>query len=152
MARQPPQQGAQIFAAAFAEKPQQCVELRRRQRRSCGKASVIAILARQHGERDAARARQRREALDPVFPPIEAAEQADHDHFGMRADAVDPQIDRHRMAQVAQMGKPNAGQRRALRLPRGGKAGEVAVGERQHGDVARRLAEIDRFDDFVEAG
>ena len=37
-------------------------------------------------------------------------------------------------------------------LPRGGKAGEVAVGERQHGDVARRLAEIDRFDDLVEAG
>ena len=50
------------------------------------------------------------------------------------------------------MGKPNAGQRRALDLPRGGKAGEVAVGERQHGDVARRLGEIDRFDDFVEAG
>ena len=50
------------------------------------------------------------------------------------------------------MREPNARQRRALRLPGGGKAGEIAVGERQHGDVARRLAEIDRFDDLVEAG
>ncbi len=152
MARQPPQQGAQILAAAFAEKPQQCVELRRRQRRSCGQASVIAILARQDGKRDAARARQRRQALDPVFPPIEAAEQADHDHLGVGADAIDPQIDRHRMAQVAQMGEANAGQCCSFRLPGGSKAGEVAVGERQHGDVARRLAEIHRFDDLVEAG
>ena len=30
--------------------------------------------------------------------------------------------------------------------------GEVAVGKRQHRDVARRLAKIDRFDDLVESG
>jgi hypothetical protein len=37
-------------------------------------------------------------------------------------------------------------------LPGGGERGKVAVGKRQHSDVARRLAEIDRFDDFVEVG
>ena len=70
----------------------------------------------------------------------------------MGADAVDPQIDRHRMTQIAQMREPHARQVLALGLPRRGEAGEIAVGERQYGDVARWLAEIDRFDDFVEAG
>ena len=152
MARQPAQQRAQIVPAAFAEKTQQRVELVGRQRRGRFEPRVVAIFAGQHRERDAALARQRRKPLDAVFPPIEAAEEANHDHLGMRADAVDPQIDRHRMAQVAQMREPHARQGVALGLPGGGKAGEIAVGERQDGDVARRLAEIDRFDDLVEAG
>ena len=150
--REPAQQRAQIVAAAFAEKAQQRVELLPRQRRGRSKPDIVAILAGQHGERDAAFARQRREPLDAVFPPVEAAEQAHHDHLGVRADPVDPQIDRHGMAQVAQMRQPHARQARALSLPGGGESGEIAVGERQHGDVARRLAEIDRFDDFVEVG
>ncbi len=70
----------------------------------------------------------------------------------MGADAVDPQIDRHRVTQIAQMRQPHAGQVFALGLPRRGEASEVAVGERQYRDVARRLTEIDRFDDFVETG
>ena len=43
------------------------------------------------------------------------------------------------------MREPYARQARALSVPGGGERGEIAVGERQHGDVARRLAEIDRF-------
>ncbi len=31
-----------------------------------------------------------------------------------------------------------------------GESGEIAVGEGQHQNVARRLAEIDRLDDIVE--
>ena len=50
------------------------------------------------------------------------------------------------------MREPNARQHRALRLPSGGKAGEVAVGKGEHGDIARRLAEVDSFDDLVEMG
>ena len=49
--------------------------------------------------------------LDAVAPPVEPAEQAHQDHLGVRADAVDPEIDRHRMAQVAQMREPHARQR-----------------------------------------
>ena len=94
--------------------------------------------------------------LDAVFPEVETAEEAHQDHLGACADALDPQIDRHRMAQVAQMREPHARQRvgldLALDLPGGGKPGEVAVGERQDGDIAGRLAEIDRFDKLVEAG
>ena len=152
MAGEPPQQRAQVFAAAFAEVMQQRAELRRRQCRSGGEPCVVAVFARQHGERDAAFARQRRQSVDAVFPPIETAEQAHHDHLGVRADAIDPQIDRHRMAQVAQMREANARQRGALGLPRGGEPGEIAVGERQDRDIAWRLAEIDRFDDVVEVG
>ena len=66
-------------------------------------------------------------------------------------DALDPQIDRHGMAQVAQMREPHARQQVALRGPGRGERGEIAVGERQHHHVARRLAEIDRLDDVVEA-
>src|SRR5215469_9417614 len=40
----------------------------------------------------------------------------------------------------------------ALGLPCRGKAGEVAVRERQDGDIAGRLREINRLDDFVEIG
>ena len=89
-------------AAARRALPRQC---RRR-----GEPVVVAIFAGQHRERDAAFARQHREPLDAVFPPVEAAEQAHQDHLGMRADAIDPQIDRHRMAQVAQMREPHARQ------------------------------------------
>ena len=152
MTCEPPQQAAQIFAAAFAEISQQRVELGGRQGRGGGKARVVAILARQNGERDAAFARQRREPFDTVFPPIEPAQEAHDDDLRMRADALDPQIDRHRMAQVTQMREPHARQRGAFGVPRGSKAGEIAVGERQNRDVARRLAEIDRLDDVVEVG
>ena len=69
-----------------------------------------------------------------------------------RADAVDPEIDRHRMAQVAQMREPHARQRVPLHRPRRCQTGKVAVGERQHDHVSRRLAEIDRLDDLVESG
>ena len=69
-----------------------------------------------------------------------------------RADALDPEIDRHRMLEVAQLHEPHARQRVAFDGPGRRKAGEIAVGERQNRDVARRLTEIDRLDDVVEAG
>ena len=48
----------------------------------------------------------------------------------MARDAVDPQIDGHRMLQVAQVRQPQARQRVALdRFPRGGKPSEIAVGK-----------------------
>ena len=152
VAGEPPQQAAQIFAAAFAEILQQRVELISGQGRSGDKPRVVAILARQDGECDAALARQRREPFDAVFPPVEPAEQPHDDNLRVRADALDPQIDRHGMAQVAQMREPHARQRGAFGLPCGREPGEVAVGERQNRDLAGRLAEIDRFDDVVERG
>ena len=55
------------------------------------------------------------------------------------------------MAQVAQMREPHARQTMPLRRVGRGETGEVAIGERQDHDVARRLAEIERFDAVVEA-
>ena len=54
------------------------------------------------------------------------------------------------MAQVAQVREAHARQRGLVGRPGGGEAGKVAVGEREHRHVARRLAEIDRRDDVVE--
>jgi hypothetical protein len=49
----------------------------------------------------------------------------------MDADAIDPHIDRHGMAQVAQLREPHARQPFALDRPGGGESGEIAVGEGQ---------------------
>ena len=84
MMREPAQQRAQIVAAAFAEKTAATHRvLARGSVEAAARRAVVAILAGQHGERDAALVRQCGEPLDAVFPPIEAAEQAHHDHLGM---------------------------------------------------------------------
>ncbi len=150
MAREPAQQAAQILRPAFAEETQQRRQLIRRQRRGLGEARIVAIFSRQHREGDVALARERREPLDAVTPPVEPAEQAHHDHFCRSRHAVDPQIDRHRMLEIAQVREPHARQGLTLHCPGGGEAGEIAVGEREHCHVARRLAEIDGLDDLVE--
>ena len=49
-------------------------------------------------------------------------------------------------------GEPHFGHRTGLRLPCGGKAGEIAVGEGQRHHVGRRLAEVDRFGQILERG
>ena len=63
----------------------------------------------------------------------------------MARHLVDPQIDGHGMAQVAQRGEPHSGTAPASASPGGGKAGEIAVGEGQRHHLGRRLAEIDRL-------
>ena len=55
------------------------------------------------------------------------------------------------MLEIAQLHKAHARQRVAFGGPGRRKAREIAVGERQDRDVARRLTEIDRLDDVVEA-
>ncbi len=149
--REPAEQRAEIVETAFPEIAQQRCELVGRQSRSLGEPRIVAVLAGQHCERDAPRAGDRGEPLDAVAPPVEPADQPHQDHFGMDADALDPEVDRHRMAQVAQMREAHARQRGLVGGPGGREAGEIAVGEREHRDVARRLAEIDRRDDVVEA-
>ena len=151
MPREPAEQRPQIFHAAFAEVAQQRRELVGRQGRGFGEPRIVAVLARQHRERDALLAGDGGEPLDAVAPPVEPADQPHQDHLGVEADTLHPEIDRHRVAQVAQMGEAHARQRGLVGGPGGGEAGEVAVGEREHRDVARRLAEIDRRDDVVEA-
>ena len=86
-----------------------------RQGRSRLEPRVVAVLSGQHGERDVPLMRKRRERLDAIAPPIETAEQPHHDHFGVARHLVDPKVDRHRMAQIAEMREPNA--RQADRAP-----------------------------------
>ena len=65
----------------------------------------------------------------PYFHHSSSAEQANEYHLGVSGDAIDPEIDRHRVPEIAQVGQPDAGQLRAIHLPGGGKCGEIAVGE-----------------------
>ena len=124
-----------------------------RQRRCFGKARIVAVLAGQQCKRDAALARQRRQPVDTVAPPIQTAQQADHDDLGVlspRARSKDrPTSD---AADRADCASRTVGSDVALLRPCSGKAGEIAVGERKDDDIAGRLAEIDRLDQIVEGG
>ena len=68
-----------------------------------------------------------------------------------RRDSLEPEIDRHGMAQIAQMCEPHAGQGVAFQRPGRGQAGKIAVRKGEHQDVSRWLAQIDGLDDLVEA-
>ncbi len=120
---EPSQQRAQVLTAAFAEIVEQRGELMRRNGRGFREPRIVAILTWEQCQHDPALAREHGEPVDAVAPPVDAAEQAYQDHLGMCADAVDPEIDRHRMAQVAQMREPYARQRVAFDDPRRGKPG-----------------------------
>ena len=137
MASEAAEQSAQILAAALAKECQQGLQLIGWKGRGRVESRVVAILPRQNGEGDALLARHLSECFDAVAPPIEPAEQPDHDDPGVLPDLVDPEVDGHRVTQVAQMRKPHARQRVLLNRERCGEPGKVAVGERQHHDVAR---------------
>src|SRR5262249_51356830 len=117
MSRKPPKQRSQILFSAFAEKAQQYVEFMGRQPGGFGKARVIAILARQNRKRDGAFARERRQPLDAVAPPVESPKQADHDDLCVPSHGIEPEIDREWMAQIPQICEPNGGKHIALRCP-----------------------------------
>jgi hypothetical protein len=55
------------------------------------------------------------------------------------------------MAEIAQMREPQARQRVSLSCVCRSDPSEIAVGERQDHDIARRLAEIERLDQIVKA-
>ena len=113
---------------------------------ACGdEAGIVAVFAGQHRELDPAFARQNRQPFDAVFPPIEAAQQAHDDDLGVRGDSVDPQIDRHWMAQIAQMGEAQ-GRYICLLVHVGrGQSGQITVGERQDRDRARLQTELEQL-------
>jgi len=69
----------------------------------------------------------------------------------MARDSLEPEIDRHGMAQIAQMCEPHAWQGVAFQRPGRGQAGKITVREGEHQHVSRRLAQIDGLDDLVEA-
>jgi hypothetical protein len=98
--------------AAFTEKFQQRSEVVAGKRRGLDQPQIfLAAFAGEEGKFDPVRPRNRGELVAAIAPPVVAAEDADQDHFGMPRDRIDPEVDRHRMAQVAQGGDPQRGQR-----------------------------------------
>ena len=150
VARETPQQRAQILGPTLAEEGEQTIQLRGGQIREIRESGVVAVLPRQQRQGDAVLARDRREPVDAVAPEVEPAEEAHQDHLGVPTYAIDPEIDRERVAQVRELREAHARQRVFLHRPGGGEPGKVALGERQHCDLAGRLAQVDGFDDFVE--
>ena len=56
------------------------------------------------------------------------------------------------MAQVAQCRQAHRGQGCFIAFPRGGDAGEIAVGEGQRHDIRRLLTQVDRLDQIIKRG
>ena len=110
----------------------------RTQRRELG---IGPVVAGQHGQRDAAFAAARGDALDAVAPVGGAAEQPHDREPRPRRRGFDIKIDRHVVAEPQQVRE--AQRRRAL--VRGRQRRELGVGRAQHNDVAGRLPEIHRL-------
>jgi len=110
------------------------------------KLGIGSLVAGQESERDAALARQPRQAVDAVGPVAAPAEDASDDELRGRCHPLDMEIDRVVVAEPHEVGEPQArpaGARREAALRRR-EAGDLAVRRRQDDDVARALAEIDR--------
>ena len=91
---------------------------------------------------------QRAQPLDAVRPVAAPAEQTDHDEPGAGEYALDMQVhgkvvaERHDVGEAESRGLLILGEPFSLRF---GEQREFGVGRAQDRDVARRLAEIDRF-------
>ncbi len=151
--RQSMHQRCHIRRAALAEITEQSVQFGPRQRRAFDQPLVLVMaFARQQRKLDAALARHRRELVAAVTPPVVTAENADQNNLGVTGDAVDPEVDRHRMAEVAKCRQPHRRQPPCVGPPGSGQSGEVAIGKGQGHDIRRCLPEIDRLGDVVERG
>src|SRR5208282_2059062 len=139
-----------VLRPAFVEIAPDPVNRVARERGRFVEARVTAPVAGQERQLDAGPARERRQFVDAVAPIVRAAEHASDHEPGARADALEIEVDRERMAERRERGNP----KRRPRLP-GGLIGarervEIAVGKREEHHVGRSLAEIDRFDCLVE--
>ena len=149
--RRQAQRIAEIAGAAFTE-----ILIEQRQHiaidsRKIFKARIGPVIARQRDEERAGAAAGLREAFKSVTPVVEAAEAAHDDDAAAGDDAVDVEVDRHRMLQLLQVAEAQRRQRGAVLFPRGRERGQIAVGKRQHHHLGRRLPKIDGGLDFIEA-
>ena len=141
---------AQVLGAALAEELVEPGQRLSGQGRDRGKPRIGAVVARQGGEEQPLVARHVADALEAVAPIVEPA-QAAHDHqLGAGHDAVDIEVDRHRMLELLQAGEPQRRQRLGILLPRRSQCRQIAVGKGQHDDIGRRLAKVDGDIGLVE--
>ena len=147
------EQAAHVLRTAFAEEGEQPVKLVARQRRGFDEALVdCPALAGQKRQRDALVARQGRQPVAAIAPPVVAAEDADQDDLGMGGDAVDPEIDGHRMPEIGERGEPHRKASGRAGSPGIAKAGEIAVGKGQGDQVRGLLAQVDGLGEIVDRG
>ena len=124
-----------------------------RQGRHRVQPGIRAAIGGQHRQRDALAPRQRLDLLDAVLPIGDAADQADQDARRALQRLLDIGIDRQRMFQRRQIGQAQAGQRRsalARPMPARRKGAEIAVGEGQHHQIGRALAQVGRGIGFLQ--
>ena len=141
---------AQVLRAARAKVGVEVGELVRGQGRDGSKARIWPVVARQCCEQHASVARQIADMLEPVAPVIETTQAAYDDEPGIGQDAIDIEIDRHRMPELLQAGEPQRRQQIGVVAPRRRQRREVAVRKGQDDDLRRRLAEVDGGLDLFE--
>ena len=139
-----------IRRPALDEIAPQPVARLRRQRVVAVKPRVRLVVARHHDQMAAGRLGIGQQRVQPVGPVGRTAQNAHHHQLRVAKRPGDIGVDRHRMLQPQEVRQP---QRRGSRAqPSGGtgQAGDLRIGRRQHDDVGRRLAEIDRLAAIVD--
>ncbi len=120
---------AQIFDSALPKEALEQIARDRRDRRHRGEARIGPFVARQGGEQHAILARQIGKALQTVAPVVDTSQAArDHD-LRPRCDAVDVEVDRHRVLQLPEIGEPQGRQPSSVALPRRRQGRQIAVRE-----------------------
>ena len=137
------ERAAHVLRTAGAK---ESIEPRERRPVDGGKFSeprIVTAVAGKKRQRNGMRPGGVGDFLGAVAPIVEAAEQADHDAARAGDHLLDIEIDGHGMAEPREIGEAQGRSRLSLRGPRGGERAEVAVGEREKGEIRARLAEID---------
>lgn len=108
---------------------------------------IVALVAGQDREGDAAFAAGDAELLDAIAPIVEPAEAAQQHEAALRRGFLDQEIDRERVLQAPERREP---QRQAAVTCRHRQRRKVAVGEGQDEHISRRQGEVDGILAVVE--
>ena len=133
-----------LGSAVNAVLPQPVVGLRT-QRRQPRQFGVRLIVAGQKGNRDAVLAAHSGDLVGAVGPIAAPAQKPDDDDFRLGDDRVHVEIDGHVVAEMQEAGQAQTREIVCQTGARLRQRRELGIGRRQHDDVARRLAQVDRL-------
>ena len=134
--------GGVLGPAVDAVLPQAVAGLGRHQAEA-GELGVGLVVARHQGQRDVPAAAALDHLLDAVGPVAHPAQEPHHHQPGVADHGLDVEVHREVVGEVEQAGEAQAGDAVAQAGVGRGQRAELAVGGREHDDVARALAQVD---------
>ena len=142
---------ARVFDTARVQQsfePREIVAADRRQRRQ---PHVGATVSRNDCQRDAKLAATLAQLFAAVAPVVESAKQPHQDRLRSLHRRIDEKVDRHRMAQRAEIDNAKTGSLRFRRVTESdGRHCQIGIGKGQNQNVRRRKPEILHYGSLVK--